>query len=91
MLARMEQEQSWWGEDGHAYGQMSCSHLVGCKGCERDGGKHGELPPCWQVVWMGRIRVVELTGPHDGDVRTSSSRLRCDGGVGAVERVKAKD
>lgn len=47
---------------------MGRSHLVSCKGSERDGCQHEELPPCWKVVWVGRVRVVELTGPHRGGV-----------------------
>lgn len=49
-----------------AYSQVGCSHLVSCKGSKRDGSKHEELPPCWKVVWVSRIRVVQLTGPHGG-------------------------
>lgn len=45
---------------------MGCSHFVSREGRERDGGKHEKLPPCWKVVWMVGIRVVELTRPHDG-------------------------
>lgn len=51
---------------GSAYSQVSCSHLVSRKGGERDGGEHEKLPPCWKIVWMVGIGMVELAGPHDG-------------------------
>lgn len=47
---------------------MSCRHLVSRKCGERDGGKHEKLPPCWKIVGVLRVRVVEMPRVHDGDV-----------------------
>ncbi len=47
---------------------MSCCHLVSGERGQRDGGEQKRLAPCWEVVWVVRVRVAELTRPHDDDV-----------------------